>query len=305
MKLRASEYRAFGRTGLRMPPIMFGTCALADRDVIPDQTKRTIISEWFKEVEPPVLLGFVAGDAERQLTLQMMHDEFDRIGIAPGEVVINVRVTRDSIGQLERCRQLLGEYVPKLVTLDLTERGVGRDAARRELRPLTDVSGASDELAQLKRKKGVIGVGVAVNGSQVGRLGEVSPLDFVVLRGGYTLASHSPELMSNLRALGEGDTAVINGDPFHGGFLIGRDHTMPSESQSAWRKSFTALCFGHGIAPAHAAIQFALSSPATVAVAINSSHADRVAENASYAGTKVPTVFWDAMREEGLLENES
>jgi D-threo-aldose 1-dehydrogenase len=69
----------------------------------------------------------------------------------------------------------------------------------------------------------------------------------------------------------------------------------------AWRKAFVALCDGHGITPAHACIQFALSLPGVVAVQLDSSYPDRVAENIRSGFTRVPPNFWASMIEEGLL----
>ena len=56
-----------------------------------------------------------------------------------------------------------------------------------------------------------------------------------------------------------------------------------------------------GITPAEACIQFALSGPGVVALILNSSHPDRVAENIASVERTVPNAFWASMKEEGLL----
>jgi D-threo-aldose 1-dehydrogenase len=65
-----------------------------------------------------------------------------------------------------------------------------------------------------------------------------------------------------------------------------------------------ALCHGHGITPARACIEFALSAPGIAAVAINTSHRDRIAENVASAITPVPSVFWSSMKDERLLAED-
>jgi D-threo-aldose 1-dehydrogenase len=62
-----------------------------------------------------------------------------------------------------------------------------------------------------------------------------------------------------------------------------------------------ALCHGHGVTPTQACIQFALAGPGVVAVLLNSSHPDRVAENVGSVQRLVPDLFWASMKEEGLL----
>ncbi len=49
MKISASDHRHFGATGLRVPPIVFGTAALGNvPEVIPEQRKLAICGEWFR-----------------------------------------------------------------------------------------------------------------------------------------------------------------------------------------------------------------------------------------------------------------
>ncbi len=105
---------------------------------------------------------------------------------------------------------------------------------------------------------------------------------------------------------------VVSG-VFDGGFLVGGncldgcvlDAVDPANrAWLAWRTSFAALCHGHGVTPAQACIQFALSGPGVVAVVLDSSHPDRVAENVNSVLRKVPDAFWASMKEEGLLAAE-
>ena len=57
LRLSASDYRPFGNTGLRVPPIVFGTSALGNLYcAIPDVAKLEIVSAWFDHVSPPVFI---------------------------------------------------------------------------------------------------------------------------------------------------------------------------------------------------------------------------------------------------------
>jgi D-threo-aldose 1-dehydrogenase len=103
---------------------------------------------------------------------------------------------------------------------------------------------------------------------------------------------------------------IIVSGVFDGGFLVGGNRldgrVLSAEDPAdrsllTWRTSFAALCHGHGVTPAQASIQFALSGPGVVAVVLNSSHPDRAADNIAFVERTVPDAFWASMKEEGLL----
>jgi D-threo-aldose 1-dehydrogenase len=124
--------------------------------------------------------------------------------------------------------------------------------------------------------------------------------------------SHPPETLDFLTELETRGIAVVNAGVFDGGFLVGSEQlhsqridasNLNNEPLFKWRRAFTALCHGHGVAPGHACVQFALSAPAVAAVALRTSIVDRVAEDVSYVQTKVPAALWESMKEEGLIED--
>ena len=50
-------YQVLGRTGIKVPPIIFGTSALGNLyQALPPQTKLDIVKEMFQHVEKPVAL---------------------------------------------------------------------------------------------------------------------------------------------------------------------------------------------------------------------------------------------------------
>jgi D-threo-aldose 1-dehydrogenase len=303
---------------------MFGACALGDsRHVLPDQTKRNVVAEWFKQVAPPVVIDIGGDDACRKESLVYLSHALTRLGIAPDEVVISIRLGAadadpgvyhgDALVDLwyEDCR-LLGSYAPRLVTLERPDAFVlaAADPSVGGQRAGI-VRKAVDALSKLKSESEVVGVGASIRDVRFAeQLLATADLDWLKLVGGCSVMSHPPEVLWMLQECERRQVPVVAADVFDSGFLVGSDvlHARPfdphhpdNERLAKWRKAFTALCHGHGITPAHAAIQFALALPAVVAVTLNSARPERAAENAANAGTPVPNAFWWSLKEEGLV----
>jgi D-threo-aldose 1-dehydrogenase len=205
--------------------------------------------------------------------------------------------------------------LPFMVTLDEFDRqnptaSSPADAKRR----LRGITRALDELCEQKATSQVAGAGIYAQDPQMVRqISNTPALDFVVLVGGITVMRHSRDLLELFASLAERQIAVISAGVFRCGFLVGGsrfDSRLISDDDPAerhlfaWRKAFAAICHGHGVSPAHACIQFALSPPGVVAVLLNTSHPDRVAQNIDAAATNVPDGFWASMKEEGLLAED-
>ena len=71
-----------------------------------------------------------------------------------------------------------------------------------------------------------------------------------------------------------------------------------------WRERFLALCGAHGVSPSAACVQFALSPPGVAAVSLNTSRAERVADNAALAEAGIPAGFWTALKDAGLVARD-
>jgi D-threo-aldose 1-dehydrogenase len=162
---------------------------------------------------------------------------------------------------------------------------------------------------ELKAAVFVLGAGMVAR--DLGSLSSLTPsVDWVVLPGGFTLMRHPADLLASMAELAARQIPVVVSGVFDGGFLVGNNRldgrVLSTEDPAdrsllTWRTSFAALCHGHGITPAQACIQFALSGPGVAAVMLNSSHPDRVAENTASVERTVPAGFWASMKEEGLL----
>jgi D-threo-aldose 1-dehydrogenase len=327
MILGAAHQRVFGKIGLRVPPIMFGACALGDaRHVLPDQTKRNLVAEWFKHVAPPVVIDVGGNDACRRDALVYLSHALTRLGIAPDEVLVCIRLAEpsadpeayngDAVVDLwyEDCR-LLGSYAPKLILLERPDTFVAAVTEPGERgRRMDMVRQAIEALNKLKNESEIVGVGASIRDVRFAeQLLTTTEMDWLKLAGGCSVMSHPPEVVALLRECERRQVPVVAADVFESGFLVGSDvldsrpfdpHHPDNERLAKWRKSFTAVCHGHGITPAHAAIQFALSLPAVVAVSLNTARPERVAENAASACAPVPDAFWWSLKEESLVGDD-
>ncbi len=285
-----------GESGLTVPPIVFGSAALGNvPQVIPEQRKLAICGEWFRQVESPVFVD-VAYEYGDGLALEVLGRMLQRLGVVSDEVIIHLSLDSNQVlDDWEKSCQLLGsEYRPKLVSICNVNEGTWRT------------------IGELKAAGMVRGIGIAANDFRA-----LDPLslqvDWVILTCGFTLMRHQAERLAGMGELAGRQIPIIASGVFDGGFLVGSNRwdgravnsdDPANRSLLAWRTSFAALCHGHGVTPAHACIQFALSGPGVVAVEISSSHPDRVAMNVDCVQRKVPDVFWASMKEEGLLSDD-
>ena len=346
-RITLEHHRPFGTTGLRVPPVMFGSSALGNAfQSIPEQTKRAVVGQWIEHVTPPVFID-TAGKYGAGLALEMLGQALDRLDISPEELIINnklgwkrallrgaepnfepgvwVNLQHDAVQSInyddildcwqEGIRLLGGRYVPRLASVHDPDEYLAAAAsfAERERR-FEDVLEAYRALFDLKSAGQVAAVGIGAKDWRIAReIDATVQLDWVMLAGSCTVLNHPAELLEFIASLAKRQIPIVNSAVFHSGFLVGGRHfdyrvanpeTATDRRLFTWRKAFVALCHGHGISPAHACIQFGLSPPGVVAVALNTSHPDRVAENVASVLTKIPDSFWAAMKEEGLLAAE-
>lgn len=227
------------------------------------------------------------------------------------------RISYDGILECyeESCRLLGSPYLPQLVSVHDPDEylAAAASAADREKR-FDDVVSAYRALAELKHAGQVMGVGVGAKDWRViEEIAAVVHLDWVMLANSLTVMRHPSELLEFVGRLVDRGIGIINSAVFHAGFLVGGkfyDYRIVDATREedrplfAWRKSFVSICEAHGVSPMHACVQFGLSVPGVVAVALNTSHADRIAENVAAVSTPMPTQFWSSLKEEGLLAND-
>ena len=84
-----ATHRPLGKTGLAVPPVVFGTSCLGNLyEVVPDETKLAIVSEIFRHCPAPVMLDS-AGKYGAGLALEVIGDSLRKLGIPKSQVVIS------------------------------------------------------------------------------------------------------------------------------------------------------------------------------------------------------------------------
>jgi D-threo-aldose 1-dehydrogenase len=330
MKLSAAQYRPLGKTGLRVPPIVFGAAAIGNASrVLPQQTREAICCEWFRHVEPPVAID-VAENRGGCLALETIGRLLCRLEIPPEDVIISLKIggPNQTVFDLDQaqlfdrfvtrweecCRQLGGQHRPRLVSLSgLDEYLAAATSATDRDRRQAVVLEAYRSLQVLKASGQAAGIGLYARDWRIVQtlVADMSlAVDGILLSRGLTLLHHPPELLDFVAVLQRRGIGVIHSGVFHAGFLLGRSNfegrllhadDPADRSLIAWRKSFVALCEGHGVRPTEACIHFVLRTPGISAVALETSRPDRIAELVAAVLRKPPDSFWASLKEEGLL----
>ncbi len=181
------------------------------------------------------------------------------------------------------------------------------DRARR----FDDILGAYGALNELKAGGLAAGIGVgAKNWRSIAEIDAQVELDWVMFANSYTLYSHPPALLDFMDSLRAKGVAIINSAVFNAGFLTGGeffnyvklDPANPEHARKfAWREKFFALCQRHDQKPSEVCIQFGKSHPGIAALALSTSKPGRVKQNIDAMSVHVPSAFWHALQDEGLL----
>lgn len=337
-------YKELGRTGIKIPSIIFGTSCLGNLyQALPEQTKIEIVQEMFKHVDPPVALDS-AGKYGAGLALEVIGRTLKKLGIRSQDVVISnklgwrriplktpeptfepgawVGLAHDAVQDISydgilRCWEqgceLLGpDYPPQLVSVhDPDEYLAQAGSAADEQKRFDDIVAAYQALTGLKQQGQVKAVGVGAKDWQcIRKLSKEVSLDWVMFANSMTIFSHPPELLAFMEELAAQQVGIINSAVFNAGFLTGGayfnykklDPNNPNHlAIFRWREQFFAVCRQFDVFPAHACVQFGMSPPGVISVALNTSRPERVCQNVVAVGASIPAEFWSALKTEGLI----
>lgn len=339
------QYYSLGKTGLRVPGIVYGTSCLGNLyEALPDETKLAISREWFAHHEPPAVIDS-AGKYGAGLALEMIGKNLRALEVPPEKVVISNKlgwkrvplttpeptfeqgVWADLEYDAEQCIsyegilecwqqgcELLGsEYAPQLLSVhDPDEYLAAADSPSEHEQRMEDIREAYRALHELKQQGKALGIGVGAKDWHVVKgIAESVQLDWVMLANSLTIYRHPPELLAFVDWLTQRDIAIINSAVFHAGFLVGGEFfdyrvlspDNPDEQPIfQWRDEFHKLCTKHEVDPAVACIQFAMTPPGVVAIALNTSKPEHVARNVDSINARVPEEFWQDAQAEGLID---
>mgnify|MGYP001420668502 CR=1 FL=1 len=328
---------------LAWPRIVFGTTPLGNiYQVVPEETKRALIGEWFRHAEKPVWID-TAGKYGAGLALECLGRHLADLGIAPEEVVISnklgwkrkplrtpeptfepgawfglehdaeQRISYEGILEChEEGNRLLGGYEARVVSVhDPDEYLAAAGSAGNEERRFRDILDAYRALDEWKTAGKVDAVGVgAKDWRSIRRLHEAGVhFDWVMFANSYTVMRHPSDLRNFMETLRRRGVAIVNSAVFHGGFLTGGEffdyRRVSREADPAlfeWRDRFEALCARFGQAPAAAAAAYARTAPGVAALALSTSQPERVADMVALAKAEIREDLRAALVEEGLVE---
>ena len=213
------------------------------------------------------------------------------------------------------CELLGAPYVPQLVSVhDPDEYLAPATSPADRQRRLADIIEAYRALIELKKQGRVAAVGVgAKDWTVIREIAGAVELDWVMLACSFTVMRHPPELMAFISELNRRKIGIINSAVFHAGFLTGGkffDYRVLDPQNAAdkplfaWRETFNVLCAKHSVSQAAACVQFGMSPPGVVSIALNTSKAKNVKENIGLAQAKIPAAFWTDMKTAGLIAKD-
>ncbi len=308
---------------------------------LPYETKLQIVSEWFRHVKPPVVVDTagkygaglaleIIGKTLRELEIKPQ-DVLISNKLAwkrtelktpeptfePGAWVGIDHDARQEIGYdgilecfEQGCELLGGQYIPQILSVHDPDEylAAAKDKNDRKKR-LANIFDAYKALHELKSAGKVKALGVGAKDWKVIReITKNVQLDWVMFACSLTLYKHPAELLEFMEELKKQNVAMINSAVFNAGFLTGGDYfdyrkTDPKKDTKLfdWRERFFLICEKFNVKPADACVQFGLSVPGVVAVALNTSKPHRIKDNAESVTSKIPPQFWTAMRNKNLI----
>lgn len=249
------EHRPVGKTGINLPPIIFGTSALGNLySALSDETKSAIVKECLLHVPKPVVFD-TAGKYGAGLALEKLGEILHDLQVEPGDIVISNKLgwlrtplsspvptfekgvwidikndARQNIsyqGILECWNQgnelLGGNLKPELVSVHDPDEYLGRAHDEGEFKALFGhVVEAYKALADLKSQAKVSAIGVGAKNWKIIRLiADEVDLDWVMFANSMTIYRHPEELHGFMKRLHAKGVAIINSAVFHAGFLTG------------------------------------------------------------------------------------
>jgi len=338
------EYSTLAKTGLKLPPIIFGTSALGNLyRVLNDSTKFDIVNECCKNVEIPVFDS--AGKYGAGLALESLGKCLHQLNISPEDVIISNKLgwihtelktseptfeqgvwfdlKHDAIQKIsyngiiscyDQGNELLGGiYKPQLLSVHDPDEYLNQSKNPEEKEKLfTDILEAYRALSELKKNGKTKAIGISSKDWRIiDKVAKYVELDWVMFANSLTIMNHPPELFDFMEKLFKKGITIINSAVFHGGFLTGSDYydykLITPETDSPkfrWRKTFYALCEKHNILPSVACVNFGMTPPGVAAISLNTSNPNRVNDNVESVSAKVPKEFYAEMVKKGLISKD-
>jgi D-threo-aldose 1-dehydrogenase len=249
------EAKPLGRTGLRIPSLLFGTSALGNLyTALDEEVKLSIVSECLRLATVPVVFD-CAGKYGAGLALEVLGRTLKQLNVDPCDVIISnklgwvrtpltqpeptfekgvwMNIHHDAMQRISyegimNCwnqgNELLGgQYKPQMVSVHDPDEFINgvTDPAEKEKR-YRAILEAYRALSDLKTGSEVQAVGVGAKDWRIiERIARDVDLDWVMIANSMTVFRHSPELLAFMDALHRKGIGIINSAVFNAGFLTG------------------------------------------------------------------------------------
>ena len=242
-------------TGIKIPPIIFGTSALGNLySALSDETKLEIVEQIFEHVPAPVVFDS-AGKYGAGLALEKLGECLEKLNIAPENVIISNKLgwkrtplltpeptfeqgvwmdlQNDAVQDIsydgilkcyEQGNELLGgKYFPQLASVHDPDEylNAAHSSKDRDIR-FANIVEAYKALADLKKTGQVKAIGVgAKNWKVIEEISKEVTLDWVMFANSMTIMHHPTDLLNFMQSLHDKQVSIVNSAVFHAGFLIG------------------------------------------------------------------------------------
>ena len=209
----------------------------------------------------------------------------------------------------EHSLQRLGlERIDVLLMHDLGRFTHGEDHAHY-FAQATD-GGGFRAMSELRDQGAVSAIGLGVNETAIcDESADHVDLDYILLAGRYTLIEHAP-LDGFFDRCAERGTRIIGAGIYNSGILatgtrtgtpLHYDYGEPPVEIVAKVQDIEALCDDFGVPIAQAALQFPGFHPAVCTTLVGMTGARRVIATVEQFGAKVPSEFWAALVDRGVI----
>jgi len=251
------ETAAFGKTGLMIPSIVFGSSDLGNLyRAMPLEEKYEIIKKCVDLTAPSTVFDS-AGKYGAGLALEVLGECLHQLNVPSDKIIVSnklgwvrspllgseptfepgvwkdihydavQRISYDGILEcFEEGNQLLKYYVPQLVSVhDPDEYLAAAKNPADEERRFEDILEAYRALQDLKRQGLVAGVGIGAKDWRIiPRIFSHVALDWIMVANSLTVYHHPKPLLDFIEHLRVHQVGVINAAVFQGGFLVGGEH---------------------------------------------------------------------------------
>lgn len=248
-------HHSLGKTGIRVPELIFGTSALGNlyRE-LDGESKEQIVEGWFKAIPSPVCIDS-AGKYGAGLALEEIGKALRRLGKQARDIVISNKLGwkriplrgteptfepgvwknlhHDAVQSIgyegilecwEQGNALLGEGCrAELLSVHDPDEYLAAAASETDrAERFQDIREAYRALEDLKRSGDAAAIGIGSKDWRVIReVLEKVEVDWIMLADSLTIYTHPGELLSFITELDKNGVYVINSALFNSGFLVG------------------------------------------------------------------------------------